>query len=365
MNGTTEAKPNGILSQPPESTFDLPNLTCDPETWKNQPLVSVKQISSPGGLRLLHATALSMRDLVRDQGGDDRLKHRVLASIFYEPSTRTSCSFQTAMLRLGGKYLHVDASSKSGSSTKKGETLADTVRCLECYADVTVLRHPQTGSVGQVASVPSRARGIINAGDGVGEHPTQALLDLFTIVDELRLLDENQDQDERVVQNPLTIVMLGDLKNGRTVHSLAKLLARAARLYIRRPILLRYCSPSGLEMPFYVREYVSYIAGSTIIQQDISDIMQAINGANVLYVTRIQKERFEDLNEYEAVKGAYVVDAKLMKVAPRNMVVLHPLPRVDEISTEVDTDQRAAYFRQMENGMYVRMAILALILGKP
>lgn len=267
-------------------------------------------------------------------------------------------------MRLGGTFIHVDGG-KGGntSASKKGETLEDTIRCLECYTDVTVLRHPTTGSVQRVALGGGTVKPVINAGDGVGEHPTQALLDAFTIWDELGLsLDvaDGDSKNEKTHKGQLIIVMLGDLKHGRTVHSLAKLLARSS---IKHELVLRYCAPPSLEMPSHVKEYVEKFPNAK--QEEYTDMREAVKGANVLYVTRVQKERFENVEDYEKVKGAYVVDTSLMKSAPSGMIVMHPLPRVDEIATEVDSDPRACYFRQMENGMFVRMAILALILGTP
>jgi aspartate carbamoyltransferase catalytic subunit len=339
-------------------------ITSDPASWHYQPLISVTQLSA-SGLELLMKTALSMRNVVKEKGGDDRLQHRVLATIFFEASTRTSCSFQIAMMRLGGKVMHVDAGSGGNTSSKKGETVSDTIKCLQCYTDVAVVRHPVTGTIRDAALHSDLQKPIINAGDGVGEHPTQALLDLFTIVDELGMLGE--DDTCKAEKEPLIVVMLGDLKHGRTVHSLAKLLARAQAGFLRRPLVLRYCSPESLKMPGYVKEYVDDYArhdGCEIIQEECTSLRDAMDNAHILYTTRVQKERFENEEDYDAVKGAYVIDANLMKEAPKNMVVMHPLPRVDEISTDVDSDPRAAYFRQMENGLYVRMAILALILGK-
>ncbi|KAL9188443.1 hypothetical protein ACHAXT_006821 [Thalassiosira profunda] len=323
-------------------------LTSDPKSWKDAPLISVTQIST-SGLLLLFQTAQSMRTLVRTNGGDNRLQHRVLASVFYEASTRTSCSFQAAMMRLGGTFIHVDGG-KGGntSASKKGESLEDTIRCLECYTDVTVLRHPTTGSVQRVALGGGTVKPVINAGDGVGEHPTQALLDTFTIWDELGVsLDvENGDsKNEQKLEGPLVVVLLGDLKHGRTVHSLAKLLARSS---IKHELVLRYCAPASLEMPSHVKKYVANFPNAK--QEEYTEMKEAVQGANVLYVTRVQKERFESADAYEKVKGAYVVDASLMESAPPGMIVMHPLPRVDEIATEVDADPRACYFRQMENG---------------
>jgi carbamoyl-phosphate synthase/aspartate carbamoyltransferase/dihydroorotase len=336
-----------------------------------------------------------MRSLVQTSGGDHRLSNKLLSCVFYEASTRTSCSFQAAMLRLGGKVIMIDASAQGNTSaSKKGETLSDTIRCLECYSDVTVLRHPIQGSVEDVVR-NGATKPIINAGDGVGEHPTQALLDLFTILDEWKMLT-SPGVVECCSTEPFVVVMLGDLKHGRTVHSLAKLLAQASCQELwKRPLHIKYCSPKILSMPQYVQDYVKscHSLNNPITQEvcfgDEIEIEKVVEDAHVLYVTRVQKERFEDVNEYEAVKvrwrfctstyhmwpcscsiylpyyfqGAYVVNEKLMSKAPPQMIVMHPLPRVDEIAVEVDVDPRAAYFRQMENGMYVRMAILALVLG--
>lgn len=261
-------------------------LTREAESWNGSHLISVTQVT-PCGLALLHEVATSMRDLVRNAGGDDRLKYKVLATVFYEASTRTSCSFQAAMKRLGGEVIHVDAG-KSGNSSagKKGETLTDTINCLECYADVTVLRHPIVGSVKEAAS--KAVKPVINAGDGIGEHPTQALLDLFTIWDELGV--------ERCKNDTITIVLLGDLKHGRTVHSLAKLLARSGM----KKVVLKLCSPPSLTMPDYVKEYLQKY--DNIVTVENFDLKEAIGGSDVLYVTRVQKERFESEDAYNSVK---------------------------------------------------------------
>lgn len=327
-------------------------LTGDASTWQNSSLVSVSEISTEG-LKLLMKVSSEMKELVTKKGGDDRLAHHVLGTIFYEASTRTSCSFQVAMSRLGGKFVHVDASKSGSTSTKKGESLADTVRCIECYCDALVLRHFEAGSVPSVAQYVSKP--LINAGDGVGEHPTQALLDVFTILDELQL---TQGQH-------LTICLLGDLKHSRTVHSLVKLLAMSQGLGLALTITIHYCSPQALQMPPDLVQEVQRLSSSQkLTQTHFSDVNKAIHNADVLYVTRLQKERFASEHEYANLKGAYVVDTDLLTLAPKHMIVMHPLPRVDEISTEVDSDPRAAYFRQMKNGMYVRMAILTLLLGK-
>ncbi|KAJ8918596.1 hypothetical protein NQ315_013101 [Exocentrus adspersus] len=268
---------------------------------------------------------------------DHILRGKVMASIFYEVSTRTSCSFSAAMQRLGGRVIYMDETS---SSVKKGETLEDSVGVMAGYSDVVVLRHPSPGSVLK-ASHHCR-KPLINAGDGVGEHPSQALLDIFTIREEIGTV------------NGLTITLVGDLKNGRTVHSLARLLT----LY---NVQLRYVSPPSLKMPSYVTDF---IRSKGVSQEEYTSLEEVLPDTDVLYMTRIQKERFENEEEYQKACGHFVVTPKLMTRAKRKMVVLHPLPRVFEISPEFDTDPRAAYFRQAECGMYVRMALLAMVLGK-
>jgi len=222
----------------------------------------------------------------------------------------------------------------------KGESLPDTVRTLEAYSDVIVLRHPETGAAALAARYARKP--IINAGDGTGEHPTQALLDIFTIREELGRLEG------------LTVTMLGDLKYGRTVHSLARLLA----LYGAH---INYVSPEILRMP---RDIVEELEQAGITQREYTELDDVLGETDVLYVTRVQKERFQDLNEYEQVKDAYVITTETMKRAKPSMILMHPLPRVSEIALEVDLDPRAAYFRQVEYGLYVRMALLAMVLGK-
>ncbi|EGD82423.1 carbamoylphosphate synthase [Salpingoeca rosetta] len=269
-------------------------------------------------------------------GPSDVLKGKVLANIFYEPSTRTSCSFAAAMQRLGGSVVSI--SDVSTSSVTKGETLTDTVRTLECYADAVVLRHPREGCMEEAASVMRKP--LINAGDGTGEHPTQALLDVFTIREELGTV------------NDLNITLLGDLKHGRTVHSLARLLSHYR-------VAIRYVAPDSLQIPDKVYDAVG---AAGIEQSKHAHLDDVIADTDVLYVTRVQKERFETEAAYEHVRGSYQVTAALMTRAKERMIVMHPLPRVDEISPDVDTDKRAAYFRQMEYGVHVRMALLRLLL---
>lgn len=298
-------------------------------------ILSVRQFTRDD-LHALFAVAQEMRFLVQRHGTLDILQGRVMATLFYEESTRTSCSFEAAMVRCGGQVISVNT---SRSSVAKGETLADTVRTLGCYSDVLVLRHPAVGSSQEAAKyspVP-----ILNAGDGVGEHPTQALLDVFTIREELGTV------------NGLTVTMLGDLKNGRTTHSLVRLLS----LY---GVHVNFVSPPSLQMP---RDVVRDVVKQGMSVHETSDLDEVIGKTDVLYVTRIQRERFASQAEYEAVKGCYVVNNDVLARAKADLVVLHPLPRVDEIDPEVDFDiKRAAYFRQMRYGMFIRMALLAMVL---
>ena len=306
--------------------------------WYGKDIISVKQFGR-GDLEYIFGVSHEMRAMVESIGTFDLLKGKILANLFYEPSTRTSSSFTAAMERLGGSVIPINE--VKYSSVTKGESLADTVRTLECYADVIVLRHPETGSAAIAAKAARKP--VINAGDGTGEHPTQALLDTFTIMEEIGRLDN------------LTVTMLGDLKYGRTVHSLARLLSRFDG------ITLNYVSPDILRMP---KEVMDEVAGKKVPQAELGSLEKVLPETDVLYVTRVQKERFEDPAEYEKVKGAYVIDPAIMKAAKKDMIVMHPLPRVGEISESFDDDPRAAYFRQMEYGLYVRMALLAMVLGK-
>ena len=307
--------------------------------WYGKDIISVKQFGR-GDLEYVFGVAHEMRGMVESVGTFDLLKGKILANLFYEPSTRTSSSFTAAMERLGGSVIPINE--VKYSSVSKGESLPDTIRTLECYADVIVLRHPETGS----AAIAARAarKPVINAGDGVGEHPTQALLDTFTIFEEL-----NAGSVDGMI-----VTMLGDLKYGRTVHSLARLLS----LFNVR---INYVSPEILRMP---KEVMDEVGTKGIQQAEFNSLTDVLPKTDVLYVTRVQKERFEDPADYEKVKGAYVIDPEIMKIAKQDMIVMHPLPRVGEISVDFDGDPRAAYFRQMEYGLYVRMALLAMVLGK-
>lgn len=300
-------------------------------------VLSVRQFS-PDLIKYVFGVADDMRSFVERFGSADLLQGKIMVNLFYEPSTRTSSSFMAAMMRLGGQVIPIN--SVQYSSVSKGESLADTIRTLESYADVIVLRHPEVGAAAEAARWAKKP--IINAGDGVGEHPTQALLDAYTIQRELGRMDN------------LTVGMVGDLRFGRTVHSLTRLL-------LNRGVTFRFVSPRLLRMPEEIREEVEEV-GDTFSEHE--DVHEIISEVDVLYVTRVQKERFTDLTDYEAVKDAYIITPELLRDAKEQMVVMHPLPRVGEISYDVDDDPRAAYFRQMENGLYIRMALLAAVMGR-
>jgi len=311
-----------------------PNLDSG---FYGQDIISVHQFTRQN-LSYIFGVADEMRAIVKRVGSSDLLKGHVLACVFYEPSTRTSSSFIAAISRLGGSVIPINE--VRYSSVTKGESLPDTIRSLESYADVIVLRHPEVGA-SKVAAEYAR-KPIINAGDGVGEHPTQALLDLYTIQSELGQVDG------------LHVAMVGDLRYGRTVHSLAQLLC----LY---DVQMTFVSPEILRLPLDVMNEVRSHGRPVHETYDVHDV---IADADVLYVTRVQRERFADQAQYESVRDYYVITPELMEKAKERMIVMHPLPRTSEISYAVDEDPRAAYFRQMENGMYIRMALLAAVLGK-
>jgi len=310
--------------------------------FAGQDIISVDQFDR-ATLDYIFGVASEMQVMVERFGSADLLQGKILANLFYEPSTRTSSSFMAAMMRLGGQVIPIN--NVQFSSVTKGESLPDTVRTLESYADVIVIRHPELGAAATAAHYAEKP--VINAGDGVGEHPTQALLDLFTIVEALDKVDG------------LKIAMVGDLMYGRTVHSLTKLL-------VNYEVEFNFVSPDILQMPTEIMDVVRQNSlkakgHSFRVLEDINEIIETVD---VLYVTRVQKERFTDLSVYDRVQDQYVVDETLMARAKEKMIVMHPLPRINEISYTVDDDPRAAYFRQMRNGMYVRMALLASVLGK-
>ncbi|WP_024614402.1 aspartate carbamoyltransferase [Clostridium sp. Ade.TY] len=264
---------------------------------------------------------------------------KILATLFYEPSTRTRFSFEAAMMRLGGNILGF--SEPNSSSTSKGETLADTIKMVSIYSDVITMRHPREGSA-RVASMYSDVS-VINAGDGGHQHPTQTLTDLLTI----KTLKGNLENK--------TIGICGDLKYGRTVHSLIKAMSR----YEGNKFVL--ISPKELRIPDYIRDEV--LKKNNIEFKEVERLEDVISEVDILYMTRIQKERFFNEEEYLRLKDSYILDIEKMNLAKEDMIVMHPLPRVNEIAVEVDSDKRAAYFKQAEYGMYARMALICKLLG--
>ena len=262
-----------------------------------------------------------------------------LATLFYEPSTRTRLSFEAAMMNLGGKCLGFASADSSSAST--GESVADTIRVISCYADIAAMRHPKEGAP-LVASEFSKIP-VINAGDGGHQHPTQTLADLYTI----RMLNGSFDN--------ITIGLCGDLKFGRTVHSLIEALARYKNVKF---ILI---SPKELRVPTYIREDV--LKKNNLPYEEVESLEEAMPGLDILYMTRIQKERFFNEEEYLKMKGYYILDKQKMELAKEHMYVLHPLPRVNEISVDVDEDPRAMYFEQAHNAVYMREALILTLLG--
>lgn len=293
-----------------------------------------------GMLEELFESAHQMEAVV-EQGGNKMLDGFIMASLFYEESTRTRFSFESAMLRLGGSVISTE-NARQFSSVSKGETLEDTIRILNGYADAIVMRHYESGSARRAAD--ASAVPIINAGDGTGQHPTQAFLDLYTIEKELGQVDD------------IAIAVVGDLANGRTVRSLCYLLARY------RNVQIFMVAPEVVRMREDIKEY---LYRHNVWFREVEDLRAIAPTVDVIYQTRIQKERFGDrTQDYLAAKGVYVVDRELVRSMKASSIVMHPLPRVDEITTEVDADPRAAYFRQAQNGLYIRMALLAACLGR-
>ena len=303
------------------------------------------------GKDILHGNQFSKKDIdailktasdfekeLKKKGYVSLLRGKILATLFYEPSTRTRLSFEAAMQRLGGGVISMG--SVESSSVAKGETLTDTAMTVAQYADVIVLRHPKIGSAREAADAVDIP--VLNAGDGAGQHPTQALLDLLTMKKEVGTLKGR------------TVSLVGDLKNGRTVHALTEVLSHyGVRLYFVSPGLLRMPE----EVTLGLRE-----KGVEVIETE--DLALAASKSDVVYMTRIQKERFADLSEYEKVKGSYIIDREFLDRLKKKITILHPLPRVNEIHPSVDSYEGAAYFRQMRNGVYIRMALLAMVLGK-
>ncbi len=308
-------------------------------------------------LQILFDAASSIRRRIRkhDRGLMEVCAGKVMATLFFEASTRTDLSFQAAMRRLGGNIITA-SNGVQFSSMYKGEDLPDTVRAAGCYADVIVLRHPKVGSSYEAAFYLDKLNGlidnpsvIISGGDGIGEHPTQALLDMFTIIDRKQSIDG------------LTITIVGDLQNGRTVHSLAKLIAR----YEASGVRVCLVSPASLKMP---QNIIGLLQASGAQVYETNNLMDVLSETDVIYWTRVQEERFQDNPEqYEAIKDDFIMTPTVLNQAKADAILMHPLPRKHEMGTAadhdlLDADSRAVYFEQMENGMFVRMALLAKVL---
>jgi len=278
--------------------------------------------------------------MLKSQPNPTLLKNKVVASCFFEPSTRTRLSFETAIQRLGGTVIGFDNGGNT-SLAKKGETLSDSVQVITSYVDAFVMRHPQEGAA-RLASEFSNGTPIINGGDGANQHPTQTLLDLFSIYETQGRLDN------------LNIALVGDLKYGRTVHSLTQALAKFSnnRFF--------FIAPEALAMPDYIFEELDEANIAYSVHQEMNDVIPDVD---ILYMTRVQKERFDE-SEYAHIKSAFILSKSQLTEARKNMKVLHPLPRVDEISTDVDKTEHAYYFQQAENGVYAREALLALVLNQ-
>ncbi len=297
-------------------------------------MVSIRDFSKKDIERILNV-AEKMLPIARGEKTSDLLKNRIMATLFFEPSTRTRLSFESAMLRLGGRALGF--ADPGGTSAKKGETLADTIRMAAAYSDVIVLRHPQEGAAKLAARFSDKP--IINAGDGAGQHPTQTLLDLFTIRKETGKL------------NKRNVALVGDLKYGRTVHSLAYALAMF-------DAKLTFIAPPTLQMPEEMIATVKKMGAKPELANRVEDV---IGTADVIYITRIQKERFPDPSEYKKVAEIYKITTDLLEDAKKGMKIMHPLPRVKEITQEVDSTKYAAYFKQAFYGVPTRMALLKLV----
>ena len=354
---------------PGHQTSNLPESSQEPDIpqryrvanidgdFHQKHIITIDQFAK-GDLDTLFSAAVSLRKRIRkrDRGLTEICAGKVMATLFFESSTRTDLSFQAAMRRLGGDVITA-SNGVQFSSMYKGEDLPDTVRAAGCYADVIVLRHPQLGSSYEAAHYLDMLNArienpavVISGGDGIGEHPTQALLDLFTIVDHKGTLDG------------LTITMVGDLRHGRTVHSLAKLIAR----YRAKDVKVCFVSPVLLAMP---PELINMLRAAGVSVRETSNLHDVLGETDVIYWTRVQEERFADNPaEYEAIKNDFIMTPALLREANADAVLMHPLPRKHEMGTPadhviLDADPRSIYFQQMENGMFVRMALLAKVLA--
>ncbi|GLT83589.1 hypothetical protein SLE2022_018680 [Rubroshorea leprosula] len=290
-------------------------------------------------LSAIFEVAWEMEKIEKKSPGSQILKGYLMATLFYEPSTRTRLSFESAMKHLGGEVLTTENACEI-SSAAKGETLEDTIRIVEGYSDIIVMRHFESGAAKRAAAAAGIP--IVNAGDGPGQHPTQALLDVYTIQREIGKLDG------------IRVGLVGDLANGRTVRSLAYLLAKYQNVKIY------FVSPDVVKMKDDIK---GYLTSQGVEWEESADLMEMVSKCDVVYQTRIQKERFgERIDLYEEAQGKYIINREVLKVMQKHAVVMHPLPRLDEITADVDTDPRAAYFRQAKNGLYIRMALLKLLL---
>jgi len=304
-----------------------------PQTFKGRDIISISELTKP---EILHI--LKIAGELKQKPQPKLLDGKIMASCFFEPSTRTRLSFETAMERLGGKVMGF--ADPGVTSAKKGESLYDAMKIIGQYADVIAMRHPIEGAARRASEATDKP--ILNGGDGANQHPTQTLLDLFTIKECQKKLEG------------LDIAIAGDLKFGRTTHSLAQALQHFnVRLY--------FVAPDSLQMPDYICNELKKKKVKFSLHHKIEDI---INKVDILYMTRIQGERFPDPMEYERVKNVFILRAKMLAKAKANLRVMHPLPRVNEIATDVDTTKHAYYFEQAENGLYVRQALLGLVLGK-
>lgn len=304
-----------------------------PTNFKGRDIISISELSKS---EIMHI--LSQAQMLKQKQQPKLLDGLVMGSCFFEPSTRTRLSFETAMKKLGGSV--VGFADPGVTSSKKGETLYDSMKIIGQYVDVIAMRHPMEGAARRAAEATDKP--ILNGGDGANQHPTQTLLDLFTI-----------KECQKKLEN-LSIALVGDLKYGRTTHSLTQALIHFnAHLY--------FVAPESLQMPNYLCEELKANKIKFSVHEKIEEI---INKVDILYMTRIQGERFADPMEYEKVKNVYILKAKMLEKSKPNMRVLHPLPRVNEITTDVDTTKHAYYFEQAENGLYVRQALLGLVTGK-
>ncbi|KAJ7960815.1 aspartate carbamoyltransferase, chloroplastic [Quillaja saponaria] len=290
-------------------------------------------------LSAIFEVARDMEEIEKNSPGSQILRGYLMATLFYEPSTRTRLSFESAMKRLGGEVLTTE-NAREFSSASKGETLEDTIRTVEGYSDIIVMRHFESGAARRAAATAGIP--VINAGDGPGQHPTQALLDVYTIEREIGKLDG------------IRVGLVGDLANGRTVRSLAYLLAKYT------DVKVYFVSPGVVKMKDDIKDYLT---SKGVEWEESADLMEIASKCDVVYQTRIQRERFgERIDLYEEARGKYIVNRAVLEVMQKHAVIMHPLPRLDEITVDVDSDPRAAYFRQAKNGLYIRMALLKLLL---